>query len=284
MSKIIGFDIGGSSVKAVLVEDKEIKKSLIENLPGSLNSLLDLIKRMEEDLGADGVACAGFALAGVLDGSKENMLASPNIKYLDGQPLKKIFGEKLILKVKIENDVRCFLLAEKEIGRAKEMNNIFFLTLGTGIGGALMHQGKIIHGFHGSAGEAGHMVLDSAAGLEWEKMAGSQFVVRCLGIGSEEAFKLAGEGDEKSQEIFSRLGQNLGMGIANIVNILDPEAVIIAGGLAGAREYFEKDMKENAEKHVLSPEAKKTPILFSSLGRFGGALGAAMLMQNAQTH
>ncbi|KKS65603.1 MAG: Transcriptional repressor [Parcubacteria group bacterium GW2011_GWC1_43_12] len=279
MSNILGFDIGGSSVKAILVEKKEIKKSLFEDLPENLDQLLDLAARLKNDLAAgEEIAGAGFALAGALDKEKENMLASPNIKFLNNQPLKKLFAQKLNCPVKIEHDARCFILAEKEAGCAKNLKNIFYLTLGTGIGGALMIDGKIIQGAHGSAGEAGHMIIDSILGLDWEKIASIQFIKKCLGIDFEEALKRAEENDAQVQEVFSRLGRNLGLGISGIINTFDPEAVIISGGLARAGEYFLAGMKENIEKYVLSPEAKKTDIIFSDLGRFGGALGAAMLI------
>ena len=141
-----------------------------------------------------------------------------------------------------------------------------------------MIDGKIIQGAHGSAGEAGHMIIDSILGLDWEKIASIQFIKKCLGIDFEEALKRAEENDAQVQEVFSRLGRNLGLGISGIINTFDPEAVIISGGLARAGEYFLAGMKENIEKYVLSPEAKKTDIIFSDLGRFGGALGAAMLI------
>jgi len=274
----IGFDIGGSSVKAVLVKNKQVIKSYVEDLPDSLFGLLDLLEKIFSELSKDvSVEGVGVAVAGAMDAKREKMLNSPNIKYLNNQPLKKMIGERLGCLIKIEHDVHCFLLAEKEIGLAKNFNNIFYLTLGTGIGGAWMVGGKIYTGAHGSAGEAGHIIIDRNQDLEY--LASNRFIKKELGLGSIKALKLAQEGDQKTREVFHRLGKNLGTGIANIINIFDPEAVIISGGISEAKEFIEPAIEENIAKYVVSPEAKKTKILFSELGRFGGALGATLLFK-----
>lgn len=291
MKYYLGFDIGGSSTKAVLVKDKKIIKSLVEDSPDNLKKSLSLAAKMKEDLisgiEASEIGGVGFALAGALDLKREKMLNSPNIKYFNNQPIKKLLEGRLKpYPIKIEHDVHCFLLAEKEIGLAKNFKNVFYLTLGTGIGGAYMIDGKIVYGSHGAAGEAGHMIIKlktqmsnvkSIKGEDLEELAANKFIKKSLGVGSIEATKWAQAGDKKARAVFAQLGKNLGVGLANIINIFDPEAIIISGGIADAKEFILPTIKEGIEKFVISPAAKKTKILFSQLGRFGGAIGATFL-------
>ncbi len=288
-------------MKAVLVDSvkegvsngasKKIIKSLVEDLPDNLGDLLLLVVKMKSDLAgeisAEQIGGVGVGLAGCLDSQRANMLRSFNIKYLDNQPIKKLLEEKLKpFSIKIEHDVNCFLLAEKEIGLAKDFKNVFYLTLGTGIGGAYMIDGKIISGSHGAAGEAGHMIIkiknqkskikiNEAEDLE--NLASNKLIKKILGIGSIEAEKRARTGDKKVQEVFAQLGRNLGIGLANLINVFDPEAIILSGGIADAKEFILPGIKEGIKKFVISPAAKETEILFSELGREGGALGAALL-------
>lgn len=278
----LGFDIGGSSVKAVLVKERKVIKSKIEELPKSLKAFLKLIEKitneLTKDIPAKEIAGIGIGVAGTLDLKREKMLNSPNIPYLNNKPLKKLFQKKLKYPVKLENDVNCFLLAESKIGLAQNLKNIFYLTLGSGIGGALMINGQLILGAHGAAGEAGHMIIEPNKKLDLEELASNKFIKRILKIGSVEAERRARTGDKKAKEAFKKLGKNLGVGIANIINIFDPEAVILAGGVSLAKKFILSDIKKEIKKYVTSPAARKTKILFSKLGRFGGAIGATFLL------
>lgn len=278
----IGFDIGGSRIKAVLVENRKIIHSLIEDTPSDLLSLLAVTGKMFKELSGSStkkIGGIGYAVAGVLDKEREKILRSPNISFLDGQPMKNLLEEKFKVPVCLEHDVHCFLLAEREVGAAKNFKNVFYLTLGTGIGGAFMVDGKIQFGAHGAAGEAGHMIVDAINSLDLEELASNKFIVKSLGVGSVEALKRAQKVDNKAIEVFKSLGYNLGIGIANIINIFDPEAIILSGGISEAREFILPSVLEAMGKYAISPEAKNIRILFSELGNFGGALGAAMLFE-----
>jgi len=279
----IGFDIGASSIKAVLVKNKEIVKTALQSLPPDLAGLLELFGAMFKDLteGLTEIRGIGFGFAGMLDKQREIMLISPNIGYLSSQSLKNLLAEKFkSYSVKIEHDAHCFLLAEKEVGLAKNLTDVFYLTLGSGVGGAWMVNGKISIGAHGAAGEVAHTIIDIDQSAELEALASNKFIVSQLGVGSIEAGKSAAAGDTKAQEVLKQLSQNLGVGIANIINIFDPEAIIINGGISEAHELILPGIKEGIAKFVTSPAAKETKILFSQLGRFGGALGAALMFEN----
>lgn len=282
----LGFDIGGSSIKAVLVKYKNVIKSAVEDSPDNFEDLLIKIARMKDELTIniglmDGITGIGFALPGTINRSRDIVLNSPNIKYLNNQPIKKLLEEKLKpYPIKIEHDVHCFLMAEKEIGFIKDMKNVFFMTLGTGIGGAWMINGEIFFGEHGSAGEAGHMIMDINNGLDLEELASNKFLKKTLGIGSIESTKRAKAGEDQVIKALEQLGKNLGVGIANVINVLDPEAIILGGGITDAKDFIMPGIKEGVEKFVISPNAKETKILFSELSHFGGALGATMLFNS----
>lgn len=280
----VGFDIGASFVKAALVQNKEIIKSQFQETPKNIEDLVSLVvkifKEITEGINREEIGGIGVGIAGDLDEKREAMLRSYNMEFLNGQPIKKLFEEKLApYPIKLDHDVHCFLLAEKEIGAAKNFKNVFYLTLGTGIGGAWMVDGEIIYGAHGAAGEVGHTIVEMSQGFDFEEMASNKFIKKSLGFGSIEAIRRVQTGDKESARVLEQLGRNLGVGIANIINIFDPEAIILAGGIADAKEFILPGIKEGIAKFVISPAAKETEILFSQLGRFGGALGAALLFE-----
>ncbi|HRY52387.1 MAG TPA: ROK family protein [Candidatus Portnoybacteria bacterium] len=281
----LGFDIGASSIKAVLVKDREVVKSRVQELPANLESfLLALVKLYAElisGIGHEELGGAGFSLAGVMDRERQRMLKSPNISYLNNQPIRELLASRFRgLPIKIEHDAHCFLLAEKNIGLAQNFKDVFYLTLGSDIGGALMLNGKLYYGAHGAAAEATHMIVDMTNDLEWGELGANKFIKKVLGVNSLEAEKKWRQGDKKAEETFKYLGQNLGVGIANLINLLDPEAIILSGGLSPVAGLLWPGIKAGVAKLVISPvAAKETQILFSTLGRFGGALGAAMMFE-----
>src|SRR3989338_684240 len=280
----LGFDIGASSIKAVLVKNREVVKSQARDLPASLEGLLlALIKiytGLISGLSNEEIGGVGFGLAGAMDVERKMMLNSPNIKYLNNQPVKELFeGRFRGHLIKIEHDAHCFLQAENKVGLSQNLKNVFYLTLGSGIGGAWMVNGKIFIGTHGSAGEIGHMIVDIEKGLDWEEFGSNKFIKKTLGINSLEAEQKWRSGDKGVEIVLLQLGKNLGIGAANIINIFDPEMIIISGGLSSQASLIWPGIQEGVAKFVVSPLAKETRIVFSQLGRFGGALGAALLFE-----
>ncbi len=280
----LGFDIGGSSVKAVAVKDKKIIKSETIELPDSLAGLLAALGSLYGKLTAntdDKIGGIGVAVAGDLDLKRENILRSFNIPYLNNVPIKEKMEEIFKnVSIKIEQDTPCFLNAETQVGAARGLKNVFYFILGRGVGTALMVEGRIIAGSHGAASEGGHMVLEK--GLDLEEMASSKVMEKLLNLTSKEAYERASQGDEAARDAFLQLGHNLGTGIANVINILDPEAIVLGGGVMGAKEFVLPGIEEEIEKDVISPAAKRVKILISELGIYGGALGAALLFMESR--
>ncbi|MBI5401625.1 ROK family protein [Candidatus Wolfebacteria bacterium] len=280
----IGFDIGGTNIKAVLVKNRKIIRERIEITPKKSGELFDLISKIKNELvkniNLGQIKGIGFSLAGALDKKRKRMLNSPNMKFLNNKPLKKILERKLKpYPIKIEHDVYCFLLAEKKAGIVKNIKNAFYLTLGTDIGSAFTIDGKIQTGFHGAAGEAGHMIIDVKNNFDLGKLASNKFIKKHLDYNLIKAVDKLKKRDKRAIKVYKKLSLNLGVGIANIINIIDPEMIILSGGITGAKNILLPGIKRMIKKFVISPESKKTKILFSKMNRFGGALGAALLFE-----
>lgn len=285
----IGFDIGGSNLKAVLVKNKKIIRSQVKILPNNFSALLKLAEEIIEDfkkelyINPGDIKGVGISVPGPLDKKREKILNTPNIKYLSNKPLKKILERRLKLPIKLEHDVHCFLLAEKKVGATKNLRNVFYITLGTGIGGAWMFDDKIYFGAHGSAGEIGHSPLqlsESCNGsevLDLEDLASNKIFKKLTGKNAEEVFEMAEKGDKKAKEIFKIMGENLGVGLAGLVNILDPEIIILGGGIAKSEKFFLPFAKKTMRKYIISPLAKKEIKVVISKLHFAGALGATLL-------
>ncbi|MBI5742453.1 MAG: ROK family protein [Candidatus Niyogibacteria bacterium] len=275
----VGLDIGASSIKGVLADGGKIVRSADLDTPRNFKELLAALGALRTELAGDiKVAGIGVAVAGVLDKERNKMLRSPNMSFLDRRDLRRAFTAALgTRRLALEHDVHALLLAEKKYGAARDKKNVFCLTLGSGIGGAFMVNGEIVYGAHGASGEVGHMIVDLMGGRDLETLAANKFIYKNLEMNFHKAFRIARLGDKKAQAVLAVLGENLGVGIANIINIFDPEMIILGGGITSARKFIAPGVKRGINKFVTSPAARRTKITYSRLGRFGGALGAALL-------
>lgn len=271
-------------MKAAMVSKNKIIGTRYERLPNNFDGLIETITSIKDDFTVNkskNIWGIGFSIAGALDKKRERMLLSCNIPYLSGKNLKEIFKARFApCPVRIERDAYCFLLADAKIGKGKKYKYIFYLTLGTGIGGAFMIDGKLITGYHGSAGEVGHTIINLAGRTHWEDLAANKFIFKKLGVRFSEAKQRVDRGDKRAAQVFAVLGENIGIGMANIINSFDPETIIISGGLSSAKKLILPGIKKALRKHVISQDAKRTRVLWSDLGRFGGALGAALLFED----
>jgi glucokinase len=274
---ILGIDIGGSSLKVILREKEKILKKEVFDLPKENKDLFDLIEKIYKNFSQKNkLEKVGIGVAGILDKKREKIIKASNLSFLEGVKIKKEIEKRLKRKVFIENDVNCFGLGEKFFGKAKNLDYFIFLALGSGIGGAIFVNGKLILGKEGGAGEIGHIFLDIKNKFDFEELASDKFLKRKLGKNSFSAKILAEKGQKKAIKIFKELGRNLGFGIINLIYIFDPQAIILGGGIILAKKFFEKEMKKTIKKFIIS-KIYKTKILFSDLERFGGAIGASFL-------
>jgi glucokinase len=307
MKSAIGVDIGGTNIKVVQVSaDGSVLSSMIEPTPSQIGVTSESIRKtvagmLKNVLTAD-VAGIGFGIAGIIDGKNGIVIKSPNISALDGFSVKDVFQKEFGLPVSVENDASTYAYGEKWVGAGKNFNNFAVLTLGTGLGGGVIYNGELFNGHV----EVGHMIIEprgrfctcGSLGCLESYASGRAIIDRTISsleggtksmlteccdgnfykVTPELIYKNALEGDNLSREVFRETGQYLGMGISNLVNIFNLEAVILGGGLLGAWDLFIEELKQEFLKRALKPLSTSVKILKSALQEDGGSIGAAGLI------
>jgi len=281
MRYAIGIDIGGSHIEALQVNSSlAIKRKMLVKLPAVMTKriLLEKLRFCIQELGREkGLAGIGVGVPGVVwDGI---VLKSPNLPYLESTNLRMQVAKMKRTKVAVENDVRCMAFAE--MSRRKE-KDIVVLTLGTGIGGGIISGGRLLRGHH-FAGEVGHMTIEKD-GLPCEcgnrgcfEMYASARGVRRLSrriigrfLEPVEVSRLAQKGNRKAIRVWHEYGKVLGAGLSNLCFILDPERIVLGGGISGAYKFFSKSMKSEMERRLFIPLPR-----FAIGMQHGNAIGAA---------
>jgi len=281
---ILGIDIGATKTGLVLF-DKDKKEVVWESTSPTdkstkknfLNNLFKIIETANEEHQFSNI---GVAIAAIVDAEKGKIIKSPNIiKIIDGLNLALVLQDKFKVPVKVRNDVDCFSLAESKVGAGKKYKNFIGVTLGSGIGCGLIINGEIYNGkAGGSAGECGHMIIDGNSKKgSFEDLASGKFINRVYGKSGEMLFSDAKTGKTQAKKVCREFGENLGLGLSNLINIMNPEAVIIGGGISEAIKPILPIVKASIKKYVMSPKAKVTPVIISKIGVYAPAIGAALL-------
>ena len=280
----IGIDVGGTKMSAVLFDGQKVMADYTLATPtDDLENFMVMLKALTEPLldkaREDKVKIKGLGLgvAGVIDYQEGRMLCSPNIPIIDNVKIAEELVARIELPVVMDNDTNCFLRAEMKLGAGKKYSNAYGIIIGTGIGGAWWYNGEVYRGAYGGAGEPGEMIIDFQAEIGLEE-AYHKLSQNNPGKLAQEAYR----GDPLAEKTFSEIGHNLGIAFANIVNIIDPEIIIIGGGVVESSDLFLSKAKRYMRKHIDSSESSKNlKILKSKLGQHAGAIGAAMLVGNA---
>jgi len=277
----IGIDIGGTNIKAVLFDSEKVIADYSLATPrddlGKFMIMLNaLIEPLEEKARDDKVKIKGIGLgvAGVLDSKRRQVLNSPNLPLINKENIADKLEEKIGIPVVMDNDVNCFIRSEAKLGAGKKFNNIYGFTVGTGIGGGWWINDNVYYGATGGGGEPGEMIIDfgDEIGLEEAYHKLTQGNPANL---AEEAYR----GDVLAEKTFVEVGNILGLALANIVNLIDPEVIIVGGGVVESSDLFLSKVKKVMRQHIESSETrKKIKLLKSKLGEHAGAIGAAMLI------
>jgi len=262
-------------------------------------ALKGAIEGLAKDDVINDVIGVGIGVAGLVDRRAKRVLISPNIRSLDGQGFEGLYPGRTLA---LENDANAAAMGELWLGAGKRFPSFVLLTLGTGIGGGFIHNGRLLD----VAAEAGHMSIDKEGPkcvcgnygcleLFASARAITGAVVKALEGGVESAlrglyegnvykltaediFKAASDGDGLSREALKEAGRYLGVGIANLINLLSPDAVLLAGGLTGAWDIYVAEAVKEAQKRALKSLFESVGILPASLGDDAGVLGAARLV------
>jgi len=294
MKYVIGLDIGGTKIHSIVAEwDKDFLRT--RRLPKVVKSnRVDLqnkkdgdkffkevtteIHSLIEEFGEKNVERIGVGIAGPLSRDKVS-LPSPNLPLKNFPTLKKL-EENFNFPIFVDNDANCFAWAEHLFGAAAAASSTVGVTLGTGVGGGIVldrdGEAFLWDGYHGGAAEIGHMILDGERSFEDLCSSRSQYLWK--GRDPMAIEREARAGNKEYQDVYKKFGFWLGVGIANTINVINPEIVIVGGSISKAWDLFKEEMNKSAKKYIISIQAKETKIVSAKLGDDAGALGAAYLI------
>ncbi|MDD5080310.1 MAG: ROK family protein [Candidatus Omnitrophica bacterium] len=305
MSKkyIIGIDLGGTNLKVALVgPDFKIKDRLVlstadfNEKSGLIQAIIFAVTRIiaSNQCAKSAVLGVGLGLPGPIDADKGLVHFFPNIPGWKEVYLKKILEQKIKLPVFIDNDANLMALAESRMGAAKGMRNAVCITLGTGVGGGIIIDNRLYRGSTFSAGEIGHMPVNekgpdcNCSGFAClEAYIGNKKLLNqaksAFGrqISLEELSRLSAKKNRKAVLIWERMAQRLGVVLSGIVNLLNPDCIVIGGGVANAGRIIFDQVKENILTRAMVVQAKHVKIVRARLGSDAGMIGAALLVKES---
>ncbi len=298
----LGVDIGGSSIKwAVLDKGVVAEQGVLPTPTGGPHSVAKVVLNLVRDRPDFDVV--GVAVPGVVDPYSGTIRLVPNLPgNWAGTPFAQWLQESVGLPVSVANDARCFGMGELHFGAGRGARNVVFVTLGTGVGGAVAIDGQIYFSTSGLAGELGHQTVNPEGALCGcgnrgcvETLAGAPAVMAGVAQGllhgfpsrlqalwqetgrlpdAKEIVQAAREGDRLAQEVLGRAARALGTGLANVCVVLAPDRIVVGGGLGQALDVLREPLEA-----VLSERVKvwaPAPIVPAGLGIHGGAIGAAI--------
>lgn len=293
---VIGVDIGGTKVASGITCLNGEVHAYREFATGDYLSK-DLFKRLQKDVSSmlkdlelsnSEILGMGIGVPGVTNVEQGIVLDAPSLKW-KRYPVRKIASEYFSFPVYVENDVNTSVLGEQWLGAGKSLQNIIFISVGTGIGSGMVINGKLFRGSNFSAGEMGYLVTDYENAKSYhptydgygflESVASGSSIghklsaVKNQTVTAKEAFTLWKKGDESAQKVIEEAVEQLGFGIANYVSLFDPDLVIIGGGVSESFDDYKASLIEIVEH--FTPQSCK--IVRSTFGKEAGIVGAVAL-------
>lgn len=313
MSLNLGIDVGGTKVLGGVVdsEGQVLARSRKETPREGGGALVDVIAEVAVELIANhSIGAIGICAAGFISADRQTVIATPNIAQWNGLNLAAALEQRLQRRVIVENDAKAAAWGEKRFGAGKAYETLFMLTIGTGLGGGFINKGQLFRGAHGVATEFGHMRAVpnghlcgcGARGCYEQYAAGSALLrhareainaspelARNLlargngtleGMTGQHITDAARDGDSVAIAAFTTTAEWIGSAAANLVAALDPEAIIIGGGVIDAGEILLEPVRDSLKRHLpFSGRYPIPPIVAATLGNDAGLVGAADLSQ-----
>ncbi len=298
---IIAVDLGGTNLKIALLDSKyrikvkeyldtthfRNKKRLISVIINFINKIINnnKLKRLN-------ILGIGLGLPGPIDVEKGIVHFFPNIPGWNNVNLKKILQKKLKFPIFLDNDVNLMALAEFRKGAAKGYKNAVCLTLGTGVGGGIIIDSKLYRGSNFSAGEIGHIPINergprcNCGGVAClEAYVGNKRILKEArrsfkrNVSLEELSHLANTKNRKARAIWARVARHLGIGLVGVINLINPDIIVIGGGVANAGKVLFNEVKETILKRAMTVPAGHVKVVKAKLGNNAGLIGAAILVR-----
>ena len=314
--KIIGIDLGGTSVKfAILTQEGEIQEKwsiktnildegshIVPDIIASIQHRLELLNLSAEDF-----IGIGMGSPGAVDRFEGTVVGAYNLNWKTVQPIKKDIESALGISFFIDNDANVAALGERWKGAGENQPDVVFMTLGTGVGGGIVAEGKLLHGAGGVAGELGHITVDfdrpfdctcgkkgcletvaSATGIVnltrryADEYAGEAELKRLIDDGEDvtakTVFDLAKDGDELALIVYRHFSQYLGIACANIASVLNPANIVIGGGVSAAGQFLLDGVQKVFDENTFPQVRTSTQLVLANLGNDAGVIGAASLV------
>ena len=296
----IGIDLGATRLKMALVDEKgkcfyrrEVKTlfrsnraALVDSIVGNVNDIVKTSGISKRD-----ILGVGIGVPGPVDSRKGIVRYFPNIKGWEQVPLKSILEKRLRLKVALDNDVNAMTLGEYRFGAGKGAENLICLTLGTGVGGGIIINGEIYRGSTMCAGEMGHVPINekgprcNCGGIAClERYIGNRYILyrakKALGknITLERIDDLAHKGNKKAIGIWEDVGRKLAVALTGVVNLLNPDIIVIGGGVSNAGELIFAPLRRELKARAMRDQARHVKIIRAKLGDNAGIIGASLLV------
>lgn len=276
MSGVLGVDIGGTKIATGLV-DRKAQVSSVRSVPTLANegynvSLQQVWRAIEEGLSAD-VEAIGICAPGPLNPKTGVVLNPPNLPGWNNVALREMAQARFGLPVLVENDCNAAGLAEARFGAAKGCSSVFYAAIGTGIGSGIILDGKIYHGKNGAAAEGGHVSIDYR----------SETVCRCGSVGCIEALASGHVLERMGGYDLNDLAIQLGAWLGSVVSLLDPDIIVIGGGVSKIGEPLFEKLRAIVPKRTVNPHAGELPIVPAKFGAEAGIVGAAAVMMGSSS-
>lgn len=315
---IVGVDLGGTSVKLAFIQEDgeilhkwEIPTDKSEQGKNILPDIAESIQRKMDELGETKERLIGIGMGapGAVDKEKGIIYEAVNLGWPKNYPIVKLLSDLSGLPVEIDNDANCAALGEMWKGAGNGAKNIACVTLGTGVGGGIIVNGDIVQGVKGAAGEIGHITIIPEGGAPCncgktgclETVASATGIVRIAkdtiiqyegesslkdlyiskgSIEAKDVFDCMNQGDTLSASIIEQIMLHLGLVLANIGNVLNPEKIVIGGGVSKAGDLLLNPLQKYFNQFAYSAVSASTELAIATLGNDAGILGAAWLAKN----
>ena len=299
MSLYAGFDLGGTHLKhgvinqkgKVIFKDKIETPTKIEELIGGLERIWKKLKKQQREP----IAACGFGFPGIFHKQEKKIFQAPHFPELDGFDLHPALSRFIDVPFFLNNDANLAIFAEYQLGAGKDVQSLLLLTIGTGIGTGIILDGKLWEGSHGFAGELGHAPVNpqgdkcpcgSRGCLETEVSASK--IVKTYKelknteeeIDAEDVFQRAKKGDMEAREAYALAGYYLGIGLSITINFLNPEKILLGGGVMEGAEFILPPALREAKKRSFAASFGCCRIEKAGLGNDAGFIGAALWARN----
>lgn len=311
---VVGVDVGGTKIVAAVVTPDGVCGPVVRvptpkhDVAVLEQTLTDVVTAAATAAGAAAATAVGLSAAGFVDAEGRSVAFAPHLPWRDA-PVRDRLSERWAVPVALENDATCAMVAESVHGAAQGRDSAVLLTLGTGIGGGLVVGGRVVRGAGGMAGEFGHMtVVPDGRGCEcggqgcWEQYCSGRALLRAAQTAAHGSTSRMSElcggdperltgpmvtesaraGDPVALGVFSEVGRWLGLGLRNLVAALDPEVVVVGGGLGAAGDLLLDPAREELERRVVGVGHRTVPpVLSATTGPEAGLVGAAVLARRS---